>query len=130
MIAISNRLCMFLITTVVKLIQTVFHHYLVPRVFLTLAVEQYRHDKVTCNELLLRLRDLEPDYEQDGDALPVPAECALPRTHSAFSGSDPRWGPSADGRCFFDPSRGPAFESFVSQIADSLSGPVVSSSAA
>ena len=97
-----------------------FYNCLLPRLFLTLAIEQYRHDKVVHDEILRRTRLSAADSPCGPCTPPTPAECAPPHSATAKPHHDTRWGPSADGRCAFVPSRVPAFESFISSIARSF----------
>ena len=90
-----------------------FYACLLPRVFLALAIEQYKQDAVTRAEILARLQCAAPWTSSEDTAPPGPAASSRPFADDAMPQCDARWGPTADGRCVFVPTRGAAYEEFL-----------------
>ena len=100
-----------------------FYNCLLPRLFLTLAIEQYKHDKVTHDAILRHIRLAAPEPLSELDEPLAPAECPPPHYSPSNPRTDDRWGPSSNGQYTYDPTRGPAFESLISSIVESLPRP-------
>ena len=96
--------------------QWYFYAGLLPRVFLALAIGQYRQDKVTHDEILACFQCGAPWPSTAGASPPSPAATSRPFADDTLPECDARWGPSPDGRCDFIPSRGAEYEEFLRGI--------------